>query len=30
VYQIDDLTRLLRVGKGRTVETFEDFFAMIG
>jgi hypothetical protein len=30
VYQIDDLTRLLWVGKGRTVETFEDFFAMIG
>ena len=30
VYQIDDLTRLLWVGKERTVETFEGFFAMIG
>jgi transposase len=30
VYQIDDLTRLLWVGKERTVDTFEGFFAMIG
>jgi len=31
VYQIDaGLTRLLWVGKERTVETFEGFFAMIG
>ena len=31
VYQIDTgLTRLLWVGKERTVETFEGFFAMIG
>ena len=30
VYQIDDLTRLLWVGKERTVETFQDFFSMIG
>jgi transposase len=31
VYQIDaDLTRLLWVGKERTVETFQGFFAMIG
>ena len=30
VYEIDDLTRLLWVGKERTVETFEGFFAMIG
>ncbi len=30
VYQIDDLTRLLWVGKERTVESFEGFFAMIG
>jgi len=30
VYQIDDLTRLLWVGKERTVETFEGFFAMLG
>jgi transposase len=31
VYQIDaGLTRLLWVGKARTVETFEGFFAMIG
>jgi transposase len=30
VYQIDDLTRLLWVGKERTAKTFEDFFAMIG
>jgi len=30
VYQIDDLTRLLWVGKERTLETFEGFFAMIG
>jgi transposase len=30
VYQIDDLTRLLWVGKERTVESFEEFFAMIG
>jgi transposase len=30
VYQIDDLTRLLWVGRERTVETFEGFFAMIG
>jgi transposase len=30
VYQIDDLTRLLWVGKERTVETFDGFFAMIG
>ena len=31
VYQIDaDLTRLLWVGKERTVETFAGFFAMIG
>jgi transposase len=31
VYQIDpDLTRLLWVGKERTVETFRGFFAMIG
>ncbi|PYR29942.1 MAG: ISL3 family transposase [Acidobacteria bacterium] len=30
VYQIDDLTRLLWVGKERTVATFEGFFTMIG
>ena len=30
VYQIDDLTRLLWIGKERTVETFESFFTMIG
>jgi transposase len=31
VYQIDaNLTRLLWVGKERTVETFEGFFALIG
>jgi transposase len=30
VYQIDDLTRLLWVGKERTVDTFEGFFTMIG
>ena len=31
VYQIDaDLTRLLWVGKERTVETFQGFFTMIG
>ena len=30
MYQIDDLTRLLWVGKERTVDTFEGFFAMIG
>jgi transposase len=30
VYQIDDLTRLLWVGKERTVEAFQDFFSMIG
>jgi transposase len=31
VYQIDaNLTRLLWVGKERTVETFEEFFALIG
>jgi transposase len=30
VYQIDDLTRLLWVGKERTVETFQGFFSMIG
>jgi transposase len=30
VYQIDDLTRLLWVGKERTVDAFEGFFAMIG
>src|ERR1700681_2234682 len=30
VYQIDDLTRLLWIGKERTAKTFEDFFAMIG
>jgi transposase len=31
VYQIDaELTRLLWVGKERTVETFQGFFAMIG
>jgi transposase len=30
VYQIDDLTRLLWVGRERTVETFQDFFSMIG
>lgn len=30
VYEIDDLTRLLWVGKERTVETLEGFFAMIG
>ena len=30
VYQIDDLTRLLWVGKERTEESFRRFFAMIG
>jgi transposase len=30
VYQIDDLTRLLWIGKERTVQTFEGFFSMIG
>jgi transposase len=30
VYQLDDLTRLLWVGKERTVETFQGFFSMIG
>jgi len=30
VYQIDDLTRLLWVGKERTVETLQGFFSMIG
>ena len=30
VYQIDDLTRLLWVGKERTVETFQGFFSRIG
>lgn len=30
VYQIDDLTRLLWVGKERTEESFERFFSMIG
>ena len=30
VYQIDDLTRLLWVGKERTVESFEGFFSLIG
>ena len=30
VYEIDDLTRLLWVGKERTVKTFEQFFTMIG
>lgn len=30
VYQIDDLTRLLWVGKERTMETFDGFFSMIG
>jgi transposase len=30
VYQIDDLTRLLWVGKERTAETFQGFFCMIG
>ena len=30
VYQIDDLTRLLWVGKERTEASFRRFFAMIG
>ena len=30
VYEIDDLTRLLWVGKERTVKSFEQFFTMIG
>lgn len=30
VYQIDDLTRLLWVGKERTEESFQSFFSMIG
>lgn len=30
VYQIDDLTRLLWVGKERTEESFQGFFSMIG
>ena len=30
VYQIDDLTRLLWVGKERTVETLQGFFSLIG
>ena len=30
VYQIDDLTRLLWVGKERTAASFRRFFAMIG
>ena len=30
VYQIDDITRLLWIGQERTVETFENFFQMIG
>jgi transposase len=31
VYQIDqDLTRLLRVGRERTIESFQGFFTLIG
>lgn len=30
VYQIDDLTRLLWVGRERTIQTFREFFTIIG